>query len=197
MRKITFILIFSTFLSCIREEKKVFYYPNYSENSDNKFETINLEITGLNFKEIVNRIDRNLNETLIEFKEGKNIKKIKAFVHNGGLIKRKNILQISTDSVLIDNGYLISDLKKLMKRHFLNKGKIEYYSDSVEKAIFEISLNPNENANELKETLKKLTVEFDNLKKEINEKIELIVFFSYFRFEKINIPPPPLKLEIK
>ena len=179
------------------KRKKVFYYPSYSENSGNKFETINLEKTDLNFKGIVNRIDRNLNETLIEFKDGRNIKKIKAFVHNGGLIKRKNILQISTDSVLIDNGYLISDLKKLMKRHFLNKGKIEYYSDSVEKAIFEISLNPNENANELKETLKKLTFEFDSLKKEINEKIELIIFFSYFRFEKINIPPPPLEMEME
>lgn len=197
MRKITFILVFSTFLSCIREDKKVIYYPSYSENSENKFETINLEKTALNFKEIVNRIDQNFNETLIEFKDGKNIKKIKVFVHNGGLIKRKNVLQISTDSVLIDNGYLISDLKKLMERHFLNKGKIQYYSDSVEKAIFEISLNPNKNANELKETLKKLTFEFDSLKKEINEKIELIIFFSYFRFEKINIPPPPLELEME
>jgi hypothetical protein len=197
LRKITFILVFSTFLSCVIKEKKVFYYPSYSENSGNKFETINLEKTDLNFKGIVNRIDRNLNETLIEFKDGRNIKKIKAFVHNGGLIKRKNIMQISKDSVLIDNGYLISDLKKLMKRHFLNKGKIEYYSDSVEKAIFEISLNPNENANELKEILKKLTFEFDSLKKEINEKIELIIFFSYFRFEKINIPPPPLEMEME
>ncbi|MGJ8743035.1 hypothetical protein [Polaribacter sp.] len=182
-------------MSCIIEEQKVFYYPSYSENSENKFETINLDKTSLNFKEIVNKIDQNSNETFIEFNDGKNIKKIKAFVHNGGFIKRKNVLQISTDSVLIDNGYLLSDLKNLMKRHFLNKGKIKYYSDSVEKAIIEISINPNKNANELKETLKKLTLEFDNLKKEINERIELFAFFSYFRFEKINIPPPPMELE--
>jgi len=197
LKKTVYILIFLTFFSCFKGEQKVLFYPSFLENSEKTFETINLEKTTLNFKEIVNKIDQTSNGTLIEFNDGKNIIKIKTFIHKGGLIKRKNVLQISTDSVLIDKGHLLSDLNSLMKRHFLNNGKIEYYSDSPKKAIFEISINPKKNANELKETLKKLTIEFEKLKKEINERIELTVFFSYFRFEKINIPPPPLKLELE
>ena len=51
------------------------------------------------------------------------------------------ILVITSDSILIDNGYSISKLKSILKRHYLNNGGNLNYPRSYKKAIVKINQN--------------------------------------------------------
>jgi len=186
-------------LSCQKQVTEVKYYPFDRPFNKEKAEIIELETTPLNFKEITNKIgpyfDERFGNLVVEFEDGKINKRIIPYVYDSGLIKRKNILKIKTDSILIDDGYPISELKSLMKRHYLNKNKIPYYSDSPQKAYVEISIDASKNGRELKELLSKLTYTFDEIKTEIKDSIKLVIFFNNFR-QIPPPPPPPKKLDI-
>jgi hypothetical protein len=115
------------------------------------------------------------------------VKKIIPFVRGNCLFKERNILSLKSDSILIDDGYPIIELKNILKRHYTNNGKDFRYPDSSERAGVEITLDTNQTANELKNLLIKLTRTFDEVKKEEKDTIQLKFIFDYYR----QIPPPP------
>jgi hypothetical protein len=197
-------LIFGILFSCRQKDRikqaeikvsEIREYPTDREFKIDIGELIGLDTTALNFKQITNRIssfqEENYGQLKVEFEDNKIKKRLTPYVYDEGLIKQKNILRIKSDSILIDDGYSIDELKRILKRHYLNKGKIPYYSDSPQKAIVEVTIDTNKNGKELKELLIKLTSTFDEIKEEINDSIELRVFFDYFR----QIPPPPMPLK--
>ncbi len=199
-------LIFGILISCKHKEKleqvenersEIREYPTDREFKIEIGELIGLDTTELNFKQIANRIgsfqEESYGQLTVEFADEKIKKRLIPYVYDEGLIKRKNVLRIKSDSILIDNGYSINELKRLLKRHYLNKGKIPYYSDSPRKALVEVTIDTSKNGKELKEVLTKLTRTFDEIKEEIYDTIELRVFFDYFR--QIPPPPPPPKME--
>lgn len=193
LRKLTFISIFLLTLSCRNKTTEIRYYPTDREFSKENSELIGLDTTQLNFKQLTNKIGTYYNDygkLVVEFNDGNIKKRIIPYVYDGGLIKYKNALEIKSDSILIDSGYPISELKKLLKRHYLNKGKIPYYSDSPQSAFVEITIDTNKTGKELKEVLTKLTKSFDEIKSEIKDTIELRIFFDYLR-QTIPPPPPP------
>jgi hypothetical protein len=162
------------------------------------YELIGLDTTKLNFQQITNRVmndgfDSDSGNLIVEFDDGEIKKRVVPYFFGSGLYKEKNILKIKSDSILIDKNYPITELKRILKRHYLNKGKIPYYSDSPQKTIVEVTIDSSKNGKELKEVLTKLTRTFDEIKEEINDTIELRVFFDYFR--QIPPPPPPPKIE--
>ena len=150
----------------------------------------------MNFKDITDWISKNqYNEimSVIEFKDGQILKKIIPFVRGNGLYRERNILSITSDSIFIDNGYPISDLKWILKRHYANNGKDYRYSDSPERAGVEITLDTNKTANELKHCLINLTRTFEEVNSEGKDTLQLKFIFDYFR--QIPPPPPPPKTE--
>ncbi|WP_232219157.1 hypothetical protein [Olleya marilimosa] len=197
-------LIFGILISCRQKDRtkqaqikpsEIREYPTDLEFKIDVGELIGLDTTDLNFKQITNRIssfqEENYGQLKVEFEDNKIKKRLTPYVYDEGLIKQKNILRIKSDSILIDDGYSIDELKRILKRHYLNKGKIPYYSDSHQKALVEVTIDTSKNGKELKEVLIKLTSTFDEIKEEINDSIELRVFFDYFR----QIPPPPMPLK--
>ncbi len=156
------------------------------------YELIGLDTTKLNFRQITNRVmnvgfDSDSGNIMVEFDDGEIKKRVVPYFYGYGHYKEKNILKIKSDSILIDNNYPITELKRILKRHYLNKGKVPYYSDSPQKTLVEVTIDTSKNGKELKEVLTKLTRTFDEIKEETNDTIELRVFFDYFR----QIPPPP------
>lgn len=198
MKKIVFISILLLILSCEKRTTKIRYYPSDFQFPLEKFEIIGLDTTKLNFRQLTNRVindgfDSDFGSVMVEFDDGKIKKRLMPYFYGSGLYKEKNILKIKSDSILIDENYPISDLKEILKRHYLNKGKIPYYSDSPQKTLIEVTIDTSKNGKELKEVLTKLTQTFDEIKEEIDDTIELRVFFDYFR--QIPPPPPPPKME--
>lgn len=183
-------------LSCENKPTEIRYYPTDRPFSEQNSELIGLDTTQLNFKQITNKVGtyyNNFGKLVVEFDDGKIKKRITPYVYDGGLIKFKNVLEIKSDSILIDDGYSINELKRILKRHYLNNGKIPYYSDSPKKALVEVTIDTSKTGKELKEVLIKLTRTFDEIREEIKDTIELRVFFDYFR--QIPPPPPPPKKE--
>ncbi len=189
-------------MSCNQKEKpkqrgdgprEIYEYPTDREFKMQTGELIKLETTDLNFKQITNRISSFQEETYgqlkVEFVDEKLKKRVIPYVYDEGLIKQKNVLRIKSDSILIDDGYSINKLKRILKRHYLNKGEIPYYSDSPRKALVEVTLDTSKNGKELKALLTTLTRTFDEIKEEINDTIELRVFFDYLRQTSTPMPP--------
>lgn len=190
MRKALYISTIFSILSCENKPTEIRYYPTDRPFNNETSLLIGLDTTKLNFRQLTNKVGtfyKDYGKLVVEFNDQKVKKRITPYVYDGGLIKYRNILEIKSDSILVDEGYSISDLKRILKSHYLNKGEISYYSDSPKKALVEVSVDTNKTGKELKEVLIKLTRTFDEIKEEINDTIELRVFFDYIR----QIPPPP------
>ncbi len=197
MRKAFYISTILLILSCKNKPIEIRYYPTDRPFSYETSELIGLDTTKLNFRQLTNKVGtfyKNYGKLVVEFNDGKLKKRVTPYVYDGGLLKYKNVLEIKSDSILIDDGYSINELKRILKRHYLNKGEIPYYSDSPKKALVEVTLDTIKTGKELKDVLIKLTRTFDEIKTEINDTIELRVFFDYYR--QIPPPPPPPKMEV-
>ncbi|AIZ42451.1 hypothetical protein [Cellulophaga baltica] len=195
MKKIIFVSLIILFLNCENDSREIRYYPTDNELINQNHELIDLDTTKLNFRQITDSIDdgyfdNDYGNMIVEFDDGKIKKRIIAYFYGSGLIKRKNVLQIKSDSILIDNGYPISELKRILKQHYLNKGQNEIYSDSPSKALVEVTIDTNKNGKQLKEVLTRITRSFDDIKSEIRDSIQLRVFFDYSR-QTTQIPLPP------
>ena len=187
------ILLISTILlisACNEKVSEIRYYPSDEYALTENVEIIDLDTTKLNFREITNKLEHHYNnktQMIVQFDDGNITKKILPQVYGNGLVKMKNVLKIKTDSILIDDGYRISELKRILKRHYTNNGKIPYYSANSYQAAVEITIDTSKTGKDLEQVLKTVTRTFDEIKTEIQDSIKLNIFFSYFR----QIPPPP------
>ncbi|WP_091262755.1 hypothetical protein [Gillisia sp. Hel1_33_143] len=196
MKKILLISIILMNLACNEKTSEIRYYPNFEISNNDKVQKMILDTTQMNFKKITNWIGNNQYNgilSILEFEDNKITKRIIPSVRGNGLIKQRNMLSITTDSILIDNGYPISELKRILKRHYLNNNNIPYYSESAYKAAIEITIDTSQSGAELKKILTKLTRDFDQVKNEVKDSIKLRFLFSYLR--QMPPPPPPPKSE--
>ena len=109
--------------SCENKTTETRYYPTDRNFSEQNSELIGLDTTKLNFLGITNKIGtyyKNYGKLVVEFNDGQIKKRITPYVYDGGLIKYRNVLPITSDSILKDNGYSISELKRILKKHYLN-----------------------------------------------------------------------------
>ena len=194
MKKIAFIATLLLILSCNTRTTEIRYYPTYPISEQDSIEKLDLDKTNMNFREITNWIVQNqYNEirSVIEFKDGQSVKRIIPYIRGNGLYRERNILSITSDSILIDDGYRISELYRILKRHYTNNGKYFQYPDSFKHAGVEITLDTNKTATELKHSLINLTRTFDEVNGEVKDTLQLTFIFDYFR--QIPTPPPPPK----
>jgi len=197
LKKIAFISALILVFSCQEKITEIRYYPNDALFANENAEIIGLDTTKLNFKKITNKIGtfyEGFGELVVEFHDGYIKKRVIPFVYGSGLIKERNILQITSDSILIDNRYPISELKRILKRHYTNKGKIPYYSESPYSTLVEVTVDTSKSGKELKEDLIRLTRTFDEIKNELQDTIKLYVYFDYLR-QTPRPPPPPASKE--
>ena len=152
MKKIFLLATVILIFSCDNRTADIRYYPADGKAAKKNSEVIELETTELNFGEITDKIgnfeDNNAGDLTVEFKDGKVTKRVNPYIFGIGLYKTKNVLKIKSDSVYIDDGYMIENLKPLLKRHYINKGEITKYSVSPEKAIVEVALDSNQSGKE-------------------------------------------------
>lgn len=183
-------------ISCDKKTNEIRYYPSYFQFSKDSSIVIGLDTVKLNFRQITKKFEsysfhNGYGNLFVEFDDGQIKKRITPFVFGAGLIREKNGLTITSDSILIDDGYSISDLKRILKRHYLNKGKVPYYSASPRMAFVRVSIDSGMNGRVLKKVLTKITRSFDEIKNEINDTIELAVFFNNLTHMEIGPRPPP------
>lgn len=198
MKKILLILIILLIISCQEKTTEIRFYPTYPVSPQDSIEKMDLDKSNMDFKDITNWISKNQyhdTRSIIEFKDGRILKKIIPYVRGNGLIKERSILSITSDSILIDDGYPISTLKWVLKRHYTNNGKDFRYPDSPERAGVEITLDTNKTAYDLKQCLINLTRIFDEVNSEVKDTLQLRFIFDYFR--QITPPPPPIPNEIQ
>ena len=158
MREIIYISIILLILSCEKNTSEIRYYPTDRDFSNKHSIVIGLDTTKLNFKQITDKVGgRNYGKLVLEFNDDKIKKRVIPYKYDNGYLRYKNVLPIKSDSILIDGGYSINQLKRILKRHYLNKGKIPFYPDSPKKAIIEITIDTSKNGKELKKVLTKLT----------------------------------------
>jgi len=193
LKKAILISFITLFFSCQNKTANIRYYP--SEDyllSKTDLLKIDLDTVNLNFKETTQKVSKNQyfgGYTLIEIEENEVVKKIIPIYDDVGLYKIKNKLKIKCDSILIDDGYPISELKRILKRHYTNNGKNYKYSDSPQKSVVEINLDSNKTAKELKQLLTNLTYTFDEINNEVTDTLQLVIFFNYFNEVPSTILP--------
>lgn len=185
---ITF-LLFNTLLSCEKKELKVKYYPNEDIVNDTSSVVFDLDSLKMNFKEFVNKyyeLEDLQKQTIVELIDGDTLKKIKIHVVGNGTFYERNIIYIINDSIQKNKNYPLSDLEKIIKKHYLNNGKIEDYAVSADRAIILISLNADQNVKDLKKHLIQITKTFDEINKENKDTLRLNIFIENL----IPLPPP-------
>lgn len=190
-----FILTLLLIVGCKVGTTEIRPYPTFPISQQDSIEKLDLDKTNMNFKDITKWIGQNQHNeirSVIEFKDGRISKEIIPYVRGNGFYKKKDILSITSDSILIDDGYPISELKRILKRHYTNNGKNFRYPESAERAAVEITLDTNKTANELRHSLINLTRTFDEVNSEVKDTLQLKFIFDYFR--QIPPPPPPPKL---
>ena len=196
MRNLTYILLFITiFSSCKKNEKEEFYYPNKTEFSKTEnFELIDLESVE-SFEKLVSILE-NLN-----YKSKKGYLKIESENENFNvliattfgqsfgpiLIKYKNILSISNDSLKKKKSYPLIELKTIMKKDLENFGAEPEFSQSPEKLVISVTCE----INELEKLIIKIATTFNEIKSESIKNLEMNLSLN----ERIEIYPTPPKLE--
>jgi len=170
-KKITYCLIVLSIilLSCDKEQK---FYPTVFEVKET--DLINLNETDLSFGEIVLKVQDTLfysNKTLVLYFEDNKVNYfIKTFVYNEGLIKSRNLLNVTN----LSGDTLTNELTK----HYFNNGRLVDYSISPEKAMCLIEFQDDVSRMEFKNKLIDLISTFDlfNLKHQAN--LELKIFIN-------------------
>ena len=145
-------------LSC-EKPTEIRNYPTDAQTD--KFETkeIDLDTTKLNFKGITNWVSSNDWEdkiSLIQIQDGHIHKRIFPHTFAGDFFSDKNIIKITSDSILEDNGYPIEKLKPILTEHYLNIKNNYPFRKSPQFAMVNVTIDTSKTAAELKEFLKKL-----------------------------------------
>ncbi|RBW61422.1 hypothetical protein DS884_03690 [Tenacibaculum sp. E3R01] len=198
MRYLIKLLLTSLILiSCKNNEKKVvkeFYYPNKSEFSKSE-----------NYRFLEVKEFKNFNQ-LVDSLENLNYRGKKAYlkIENVNarynyltsttfgqcypiLLKFKNILSISKDSIKKEKDYPIGELKTVLKKDLLNFGKNNRFSDSPGKLV--ISLTSE--IDELENLILKVTSVFNEIQKDASDSLKLNIYIN--RRMEIYLPPPKIK----
>lgn len=187
--------IFIYFLSCNNKstrQKNIKYYPSESflMETNNRY-PVDLSVSNLNFREYVEQINlhRKVDSSpyfVINYKNNfYNI--IPQPFNRAGLIKFNNILRVSNDSILKNQGYKLTELPVILKKFYENNGEDLQYPDNPRKAIVMVTLDNESSSKELKRVLLNLVTQFDELNKVHNDSLMLRLVFDNFR----QVPPPP------
>ncbi len=127
-------MIFYILTGCKGPKTETRYYS--SQDLNNEIIELDLATTSLNFREIKGLVTKTIladKSVLIVLNDGRIVKKIYPRIYTEML--QRNLLTITSDSILVDKGYPISELKPILIRHYTNNGKEFSYPKSYDKPI--------------------------------------------------------------
>lgn len=187
MKQLIILLTLNFFVGC-QSSKEIKYYP-----SEEKFKKeILIPINDKSFNEIIEdykSYNHAVRDTTyfynLELKE--NIKKIVLYPKSINLVRGRNILRIDENNIHAGyyKSFKVDELSTILKKFYLNKGQEDWFSTSHQKAIIVIESSVYKKENGLEIILKKLTKDFDLLKEETKEDLELYIILA------TPLPPPP------
>jgi methyl-accepting chemotaxis protein len=189
-----FLFLILILFSCQEQRNKnkriKFYYPNQSEfNKSAEYELVDVK-TFKNFDVLIDSVEN------IKYKS----KRIYINVQNDNteynilastffgqdyppIIKFKNILKISSDSISKNVKYPIDSLKNVLKRDLENFGKNNRLSDSPKKLIVSVTTD----IGKLESLLTKICKTFNEIKTESTDTLLLNLQLN----RRLEIVPPP------
>ena len=202
MKKTLIILAVVGLFSCKNQDEKKFYYPSEQDyaNIENPVK-LNLDNFS-NYEELIDSIEilmadqRNVISYIIQ-NNNFYFFKINSLEEKGGTtpyhIKLRNLLGISTDSLLKNDYYSIDSLESFLKKDLLNYGKDNNFSDNPNKFIVSFELDENERILELNKLLIKVFETYNQLKGVDKDTIPLNI---YFNWKHVFPKPPPMPTEV-
>lgn len=178
------IVFFLIVVSCNKKQNR--YYPNKETFITNQ-KLYKIEYHNLDFRKISKIIDKKLsNDSLSYVKLIDNNIEYNMLIDNTSFhAKRKSVLTVTKDSVLVDDSYDISKLGNLMLRHYTNNGKNPKYPNNHKAAFIELSLA--QQSEDFEETLLNIVTVFDSINAKIQDSLELKILLK----RKMPPPPPP------
>jgi len=177
-------------LSCEKKTSEIRSYPTDALTDQFETKKFDLDTTKLDFKGITNWIGENDwddNISLIEIQDGNILKQIYPHTFSGCFFNHKNIIYLTSDSILKNEGYPIKKLKPILAEHYKGIKHNYPYSKSQQFALVAVTIDTNQTASELNDFLIKITRTFDEINSEQKDSLELRLVFDFFR----QIPPPP------
>ena len=200
MRTLTTYFILLVLVSCKNNKKsfyKEFYYPNkavflkknnFQLIDIKKFETLDELVSHIESLKCLQK------KAYLKIKNNNirhNILISTSFANHGPpLLKFKNIISISKDSILKEKKHPISSLKIKLSKDLLNFGKDNKYSDSPEKLVVSITTEINEINNLILKTVNT----FNQIQKESPDSLILNIFLNR-RMEIYPLPPRTSNIE--
>lgn len=204
MKKVLILIIVIAIFSCKNKEKIKFYYPseNYYKNIENPVE---LELDNFsNFEKLIDSIgilmaDKKNVVSQINEKNKYYYFEINSLEEKGRTIpyhiKLRNLLGISTDSILKNDYYSTDSLSSFLKKDLLNFGKDRDFSDNPNRLIVSIELEKNQRVLEVKKILLEVFKTYDKLDKVKRDTIPLNIYFNW-KSIKVRRPPIPTENEM-
>ncbi len=197
MKKIILLLFIIIFFSCQKKDKLKTYYPtkNIFLNLRNTTELKLQNFT--NFGELVDTLGHykykgKIATFIFENKNTEYNFRVTTFFGDCGppIIKFKNIIGISPDTIFKNNNYYpLDSLDFLLKKDLLNNGKDLKFSNSSKKLIVSLSISEKGKIFELKKLLARVFQSYNKIKEEATDSIELNLQFN----KRLKIIPPPPK----
>jgi len=204
LKKVLILIIVIAIFSCKNKEKIKFYYPseNYYKNIENPVE---LELDNFsNFEKLIDSIgilmaDKKNVVSQINEKNKYYYFEINSLEEKGRTIpyhiKLRNLLGISTDSILKNDYYSTDSLSSFLKKDLLNFGKDRDFSDNPNRLIVSIELEKNQRVLEVKKILLEVFKTYDKLDKVKRDTIPLNIYFNW-KSIKVRRPPIPTENEM-
>ena len=195
MKRLIYLLSFILVLSCKKENKniKINYYPSELSFKNQKLIEFVEKDSNTDFKDLINFIVNSYANNIkpyitISNQEDKTIDKVLFIRHDWGYYDSRNFITITKDSILKNGKHPMSELPRLLEKHYLNTYKDSRYPNDASKAYVLIALEIEDDIEILKMLVKKLISGFDSFNKVNDNIFELKIGLSSEKF----IPPPPL-----
>ncbi|TDQ25461.1 hypothetical protein DFQ07_1883 [Tenacibaculum caenipelagi] len=169
-----------------------FYYPNKEEFIEkDKYKLVDIK-TFENYNALIDSVENlkySSKQTFLKLEDEKATYNILASTFFGQdyppIIKFKNILSISSDSILKNSKYPIDSLKIVLKRDLENFGRNDSLSDSPKKLIVSITTD----LHNLENLIIKICSTFNEIKTTSTDSLQLNLQLN----KRLEIVPPPPK----
>ena len=191
------LLLLLILVSCKNNKNEIvteLYLPNQSEFSESEnYQLVNIK-SFENFDTLVDSLE-NLNylgkKAYLKIENNNSKYNVLVSTTFGQcfppLLKFKNILSISKDTIKKEKKFPISDLKMIMKKDLLNYGKDNNYSDSPEKLVISLTTE----IEQLEILIIKVSKAFKEIQEESSDSLNLNLFLN----RRMEIYPRPPKIE--
>jgi len=180
-------------------KKEVYYYP--SKNKFTEYNPTELNISSLNFRQIVDTIRYGLskkNPFYFSIEDVYKVYNFMPYVKGNGLYKEKNGILIRNDSIgKILLKHKVESSSEFLKMNYENNGKQIGFPDSYNRVYIDFVLNISDTSEKLKSSLIKFFKVYKKTRIKYKDSINLNIILEYPMSQVYGQPNPPIPFEIE